>query len=324
MKYSPKNYKQDIKRFNELALLLKSKKKNIKDPVNKKIFEKAENEYESLENKLKKDYDKKHEEEKFKKEQEEIREESVKAAKEHARRLPVYDRDGKLIDGDPTYTKGSISLKKRDPDVEKKIAELENETEDDIARAERLYEGDLKEVKEETTITTKADGTEIVEVKKKLVKPEIYMQEPRYTKNQLRHKKFYEGKESREDLSEEVKAILMGKAVPSAAKDVDKRVKSAGLPPAKFVGKAGGKRKILCCPHCDGEMIATGVKATTADNTRQKTPAMKAWHDLIKAVGEMPEHKGKKRPELMPIASALKEKHGGSVNAISAMFQGEV
>jgi hypothetical protein len=292
MKTPAANYKKDIKRFNELAQMLKAPQKvKRKDPDTYKAYE---DEHDELKEKLEDyDYDAEY---KMKKKMKKLEKEE---AKEKAKKFEKKQKED-LINATDEYLE-TFNLKR--PDID---------DDDQIKKAERLFESDLKEVKEETTITTKADGTEIVEVKKKLVKPEIYMQEPRYTKNQLRHKKFYEGKESREDLSEEVKAIL------------DKRVKSAGLPPAKFVGKAGGKRKILCCPHCDGEMIATGVKATTADNTRQKTPAMKAWHDLIKAVGEMPEHKGKKRPELMPIASALKEKHGGSVNAISAMFQGEV
>lgn len=287
MKTPAANYKKDIKRFNELAVMLKAPQKiKRKDPDTYKAYE---DEYEELKEKLDDhDYDAE-----FKMKLKAKKEEKEKK-KEKAEKFEKKAKE-ELMNASDEYLK-DFNLKR--PNLEE---------DDQIKRAERLYEDEVKEVKEETTITTKPDGTEIVEVKKKLVKPEIYMQEPRYTKNQLRHRKFYEGKESREDLSEEVKAIL------------DRRVKSSGIPPAKFVGKAGGKRKILCCPHCDGEMIATGVKATTADNTRAKTPAMKAWHDLIKAVGNMPEHKGKKRPEIMPIASALKEKHGGSVNAISAL-----
>jgi len=296
MKYSPSNYKKDLKRFNELALLLKVKQKDKKAPKNKKLFQKVEQEYQELSEKLQKDYDEKHKKELHKLEQKEKAEKSVAAAIQHTIETPIYDHKGKLVSG---VDKEAEEKAKIDKAVMEKIKEIEKLQDDDIERAEKLYEDELKEIKEETIITTNPDGSKTVEVKKKIVKPDIYMQEPRYTKNQLRHRKFYEGKEEREDLSETVKEIF------------DKRVKSAGIPPAKFVGKAGGKRKILACPHCDGEMIATGVKATTTDNTRAKTPAMTSWHALVKAVGEMPEHKGMKRPLIMPIASAIKKHYDG-------------
>ena len=161
MKYSPANYKKDIKRFNELALLLKAKKKDKNAPKNKPIFQKAEEKYNELEEKLKKDYPEKHKRELFKMEQDKIREESVAAAKEYARKYPIYDRDGNLVDGE-------IVIKPVDKETLEKIAAIEkSEEDDDILRAERLFNEDLKEVKEETTITTKADGTKTIEVKKK-------------------------------------------------------------------------------------------------------------------------------------------------------------
>jgi hypothetical protein len=116
-----------------------------------------------------------------------------------------------------------------------------------------------------------------------------------YAKNAERHKKYIEPKAPRQDLSE-------------AVKDIIKKTEDQGaFKMAVFQGFAGGKRKILQCPHCEKSMIASGVKLKrNIDPDRPKTGSQQDWFQFVNAVGSLPEFKGKKRSIVMKAASKLK------------------
>jgi hypothetical protein len=131
--------------------------------------------------------------------------------------------------------------------------------------------------------------------------------EPKYSSNQIRHKKFHEVKEAREDLSKDVKAII------------NKLQNEGEYKLATYHGRAGAGRKLLKCPHCEGVMLATGVKLKREVNPdRPKTQGQREWLDYVKQVSLIPEYKGLARSKVLKAASELRGK-GISISDLSQL-----
>jgi hypothetical protein len=134
--------------------------------------------------------------------------------------------------------------------------------------------------------------------------------EPKYSSNQIRHKKYHEVKEAREDLSKDVKAII------------NKLQNEGEYKLATYHGRAGAGRKLLKCPHCEGVMLATGVKLKREVNPdRPKTQGQREWLDYVKQVSLIPEYKGLARSKVLKAASELRGK-GISISDLSARNRG--
>jgi hypothetical protein len=116
-----------------------------------------------------------------------------------------------------------------------------------------------------------------------------------YSENELRHAKYKEIKEAREDLSEQVKEVI------NKLQDVGE------YKLATYQGRAGGGRKLLGCPHCKGVMLAAGIKLKRdVDPNKPKTQNQREWQDYVKAVSQIPAYKGIVRSKIMKAASALR------------------
>ena len=103
------------------------------------------------------------------------------------------------------------------------------------------------------------------------------------------------GTEAREDLSSKVK-----KLVKDLATEGDYRF-------GVFVGNAGGKRKIIKCPHCNQDMVVAGIKTERAKPPREMTQNQLDWHDFVRYVSKLPEYGGKTQKDRLKIASKLRK-----------------
>jgi len=104
------------------------------------------------------------------------------------------------------------------------------------------------------------------------------------------------GEEVRDDLSNKVRNLIK-----ELSKEGDYRF-------GVFVGNAGGKRKLIQCPHCNEKMVVAGVKANRTHKAGEPTQNQKDWMEYVRLVGLMPDNTTKGRKKHMKLASELKKK----------------
>lgn len=102
------------------------------------------------------------------------------------------------------------------------------------------------------------------------------------------------GQDVRQDVSDKVKNL-----VKELSKEGDYRF-------GVFVGNAGGKRKIIKCPHCEKDMVVAGIKAERKKSTKPASEKQKEWMEFVKLVGQIPENASKSRKEHMKIGKKLR------------------
>lgn len=103
------------------------------------------------------------------------------------------------------------------------------------------------------------------------------------------------GVEVRQDVSDKVRDL-----VKELSKEGDYRF-------GVFVGNAGGKRKLIECPHCKERMVVAGIKAERKKSEKPATAKQKEWMSYVKMVGDLPENAGSSRKQHMKMASKLKK-----------------
>lgn len=257
MVYTKEKYKRDIARFNELTALLQHPTKNFGKKSGSKITAKeARGELQDLEWRIDEYKDEK---------------------KLEKSRVPDIDIDDIPDIIEELNLHPNKNLSNEEKAIIAKMGENEIKKLDKLQKA---IEDQSKVIEQEIKITTNAKGDREIEIKKTSQTEENLLSSPKHTKNQLRHRKFYEPEENREDLSEDLKSKLKN---------------------AIMIGKAGGSRKIIQCPHCEGKMLAAGVRA--AGVKKEQSSAQKAWLDHIKKIAALPEHKGLPRPKVVKIAA---------------------
>lgn len=101
-------------------------------------------------------------------------------------------------------------------------------------------------------------------------------------------------KEVREDVSDKVRDL-----VKEIAKEGDYRF-------GVFVGNAGGKRKLIQCPHCEKKMVVAGIKGERKKSDKPPSQKQKDWMEFVKIVGKLPENQGRSRTEHMKMGKKLK------------------
>lgn len=105
-----------------------------------------------------------------------------------------------------------------------------------------------------------------------------------------------ESTEIREDVSDKVK-----KLVHEIAKEGDYRF-------GVFVGNAGGKRKLIECPHCKSRMVVAGIKPKKVKKERKLTENQLEWQELIKTVRKLPQYADIGSVNHLKVAGELKRK----------------
>lgn len=103
------------------------------------------------------------------------------------------------------------------------------------------------------------------------------------------------GVEVRQDVSDKVRDL-----VKELSKEGDYRF-------GVFVGNAGGKRKLIECPHCKEKMVVAGIKAERKKSEKPATEKQKEWMNYVKMVGSLPDNFGTSRKQHMQMASKLKK-----------------
>lgn len=277
-----KDYEKDLSRFRELTKLLKHPTKNFGKKSGSLIsIKEAKNEYSELEEKLhddegnlKQSYENEIKNKKILDDEEALLNE-IKKYKDVTKYVIKKEGDKVLVK--PTSNEDRAILKNIEDKELKKIDKIEKALEDQS-----------KIIEQEIKITTNDKGEKEIEIKKTTQNEKNIIDSPKYTRNQLVHRKFHEPEDSREDISEEYKVKLKN---------------------AIMIGKAGGARKILECPHCSGQMLAASVKSVK----REKGPSdnTKKWLNFVAEVGQHKDIKGMTRPQILKIASALKKRFEG-------------
>lgn len=270
MSYTAKQYKKDLEKFKELSLMLKAPKKVQNAKENKEKYDKIRYKHEVLEEKLSKDYDAER-----KLEKKRLKEAELEEGEEPEDIVDPFLRSQAEINKE-----AAIKYKNYI-----KQLELANNIKEDL---------DEGVIEKEVKIETKPDGSKVVEIKETKEKSDAFMKDPKYSANQYRHVKFHEPKHEREDISDVAKELI------------GKHTKKKDYKIATIVGRAGGKRKVLKCPHCENVMIATGIKEIP-QKKRELSDKTKEWHDYIKRVAKMDEYKDVARPKVMGIASELRK-----------------
>jgi len=296
--YTKKQYKKDFARFKELAAGIKAGpyKSFGKKSGSKITPSQAKKELAALETKFMNEgvmefgkKPKKPDEVELpeEKKEEDYFTEIGKRIKEEEENKPVKDKIMKEYNKLLENYKYNELLKKDTKDLtNKEKSELANIEEKEIKKIEKLekaIEDQTQIIEQEIKITTNDKGEKEVEIKKKTRKAEDSEDDElpplKYGKDKDRHKKLYEPDDERQEISSEYKTKLKN---------------------AIMIGKAGGARKIIECPHCEGRMLAAGVRAVASK--REQTAGQKAWQDYIKMVASKPENKGMKRSEIVKLA----------------------
>lgn len=298
--YTKAQYKKDIARFNELKALLKHPTKNFGkrsgSTITKKQAREEVDELEYIIDKYKNADFKQLEKNKKVLEADEKLFEEIKKFDNVADFSIKKNKEGDVVIK-PTIKPilDDKQIAKLSNEEKSELKKLEETNEKKIKKLEKVIEDQTKVIEQEIKISTNDKGEKEIDIKKKVRAVEDsdeeddYDGEVKYGKDKKRHKKFYVPDEQRPDVSSEYKMKLKN---------------------AVMIGKAGGQRKILECPHCKGQMWATSVRSS-AGGKRERTDKQKRWLEHITETGKRPEYIGLRRPDIVKAASKTWDKEKG-------------
>lgn len=289
MSYPKAEYKADFKRYHELAKAFKEGERFGKKSKLGVTKIDAKKELSKLEDKLLdnsgdiKKYKDFVNEEKYEK----VMEKTNKALKE------LVEKQEDIVVPEVKINLDKPKLKNLTNEEKSELKKQDDSNIAKIKKLEKAIEDQTKIIDQEIKVTTNEKGEQEIEIKKKSRKldrdedssDEELPDEWEYGKDKKRHKKFNEPDEHREDVSEEYKLKLKN---------------------AIMIGKAGGSRKILECPHCSKRMLAAGVKAVAGK--KEQSAKQKAWLQHIVDTGKRPECAGLTRPKIVKIAGTCWDK----------------